>query len=88
MVFMDERCGAWQFGGDEAGGQLEFRVFFPAGADPHVAAIRASGNFQRQLGGQDWDFGAGLPLTVQPGNDPRGVFWSVRTQVAVPRRLL
>ena len=84
MVFMDERCGAWQFGGDEAGGQLEFRVFFPAGADPHVAAIRASGNFQRQLGGQDWDFGGGLPLTVQPGNDPRGVFWSVRTQVAVP----
>ncbi len=84
MVFLDERCGAWQFGGDESGGGLEFRVFFPAGADPHVAAIRVSGDFQQILGGQNWDFTGGLPLTVQPGHDPRGVFWSVRTQVELP----
>jgi pullulanase len=84
MVFMDERCGAWQFGGGETQGALEFRIFFPAGADPHVSAIRVSGDFQHHLGGQDWDFAAGLPLTVQSGNDPRGVYWSVRTQRELP----
>jgi hypothetical protein len=36
------------------------------------------------LGGQDWDFAGGLPLTVESGSDPRGVFWSVRTQLEVP----
>jgi len=81
---MDERCGGWQFGGDETQGALEFRIFFPAGANPHVTAIRVAGDFQHLVGGQDWDFAGGLPLTVQPGNDPRGVFWSVRTQVDVP----
>ena len=84
MVFMDERCGAWQFAGNETQGALEFRIFFPAGASPHVSAIRVSGDFQHHLGGQDWDFAGGLPLTVQPGNDPRGVFWSVRTPLEVP----
>ena len=78
MIFMDERCGAWQFGGNESGSELEFRIFFPAGADPHVAAIRVSGDSQQFLGGQNWDFSGGLPLTVQSSNDPRGVFWSVR----------
>jgi pullulanase len=84
MVFMDERCGGWQFEGDETQGALEFRIFFPAGANPHVTAIRVAGDFQHHLGGQDWDFAGGLPLTVQSGNDPRGVFWSVRTQIELP----
>jgi pullulanase len=84
MVFMDERCGGWQFEGDETEGALGFRIFFPAGADPHVTAIRVAGDFQHHLGGQDWDFADGLPLNEQSGSDPRGVFWSVRTQVEVP----
>src|SRR5215212_10001443 len=84
MVFMDERCGGWQFEGDKTQGALEFRIFFPAGANPHVTAIRVAGDFQHHLGGQDWDFAGGLPLTVQSGGDPRGVFWSVRTQLEVP----
>ena len=84
MVFMDERCGAWQIGADRTRGALEFRIFFPAGADPRVTAIRASGDFQHALGGQDWAFDSGLPLTRQPGDDPRGVFWSARTPVEVP----
>lgn len=84
MVFMDERCGAWQFGGDETRGALEFRIFFPSGTDPRVRAIRVGGNFQHELDSQDWDFGSGLPLEPQPGNDPRGVFWSARTPVDVP----
>jgi hypothetical protein len=50
MVFMDERCGAWQFAGNETQGALEFRIFFPAGVDPHVSAIRVSGDFQHHLG--------------------------------------
>ncbi|HEY5844706.1 MAG TPA: hypothetical protein VIU87_25170 [Mycobacterium sp.] len=87
MVFMVERCGAWQFGGDESGGELEFRIFFPAGADPHVAAIRVSGDFQQFLGHRNWDFSGGLPLAVQSGNDPRGVSWSVRTQGVLPADL-
>jgi len=84
MVFMDERCGGWQFEGDETQGALEFRIFFPAGADPHVTAMRVAGDFQHLMGGQDWDFAGGLPLTVHSGSDPRGVFWSVRTQLEVP----
>ena len=81
---MDERCGGWQFGGDETQGALEFRIFFPAGADPHVSSIKVSGDFQRALGGQDWDFDGGVELSMQPGLDARGVFWSVRTPAEVP----
>lgn len=84
MVFMEERCGAWQFGGDETQGALEFRIFFPAGPDPKVTAIRAAGDFQHALGGQDWDFENGLPLAPQPGHDRRGVFWSARTPGQLP----
>jgi pullulanase len=79
MVFMDELCGAWQIGDGTGPAQAEFRIFFPAGVDPHVTAIRAAGDFQAQLGGQNWDFGVGIPLGVEPRNDPRGTFWSART---------
>lgn len=84
MVFMDERCGAWQVGDDVGQGEVEFRIFFPAGADPHVAAIRVAGSFQNHLGGQDWDFGGGLPLNIEVRNGPGGTFWSARTGADLP----
>lgn len=79
-MYMTERCGAWQVGDDTTQGPLEFRVFLPAGVDPHVASIRVAGDFQGRLGGTDWDFPAGLPL-VRDTSDPRGDFWSVRSGV-------
>jgi len=88
MVFMDERCGAWQVGDDVDAGPVEFRIFIPAGPDPGITAIRVAGDFQALLGGpgnaRNWDFDAGLPLTVEPRNDPRGTFWSVSTGAALP----
>jgi len=75
---MDERCGAWQIGDDPAAGGIEFRIFFPAGADPHISSIVVAGDFQAQLGGKDWDFANGLALARDTG-DPRGDFWSAAT---------
>jgi hypothetical protein len=64
MVFyMQERCGAWQAGGDENSGEIEFRIFLPSSPDPKINAIRVAGDFQPALGGQPWDFENGLPLT-------------------------
>jgi hypothetical protein len=77
---MDERCGAWQAGDDPGEGAIEFRIFFPAGVDPHVTSIVAAGDFQAQLGGKDWDFPGGLALTRDTG-DPRGDFWTARSGV-------
>lgn len=80
MVFMANRCGAWQVGDDIDGGPVEFRILFPHGADPQVTAIRVAGDFQHHLGGQDWDFAGGPVLTVeQRTGDQPGTFWSVRT---------
>jgi pullulanase len=81
-VYMSERCGAWQVGDDPDAGGIEFRVFFPAGVDPHVTAIRAAGDFQAASGGANWDFDGGLPLVRE--TDPRGDFWVARTADAVP----
>jgi pullulanase len=83
MVFMDRRCGSWQIGEHAEAAEVEFRVFFPAGADPHVTGIRAVGDFQTELGDTGWDPSGGIPLTVEPGDDPLGTFWSAR----VPRPL-
>ncbi|HET9873677.1 MAG TPA: alpha-amylase family glycosyl hydrolase [Propionibacteriaceae bacterium] len=74
---MSERCGAWQVGSDPTQGAVEFRVFFPAGFDPQVTAIRVAGDFQVQLGGVNWDFAGGLPLARS--SDPRGAFWVAQT---------
>jgi len=79
---MDERCGAWQVGNDPDSGAIEFRVFFPAGVDPHVTSIVVAGDFQAELGGKDWDFANGFAL-LRDTSDPRGDFWSVATG-AVP----
>jgi 1,4-alpha-glucan branching enzyme len=74
---MAERCGAWQVG-DGPDGPVEFRIFFPAGADPEIDAIRVAGDFQHALGGADWDFAAG-PALQRDDSDPRGTFWVART---------
>ncbi|HEY5248759.1 MAG TPA: hypothetical protein VIJ15_09975, partial [Dermatophilaceae bacterium] len=83
MLFMAERCGAWQVGEDPTHGEIQFRVFLPAGADPHIAAIAAVGDFQSALGGQGWDLASGLPLT-RDTTDARGDFWTARTERPLP----
>ncbi len=78
-MFMEARCGAWQVGDEEAGGPVEFRVFYPAGVDPHVTRLRVIGTFQAALGGTAWDEATALDLSVEPAGDPRGTFWSAST---------
>lgn len=79
MLYMKNRCGAWQLGGDEERGAIEFRLFFPKGFDPDISSIRVAGDFQSQLGGTNWDFPQGLPLT--PRTTPDGTFWEAQTGV-------
>lgn len=81
MLYMDSRLGAWQVGDNPSGGAIEFNIFFPKGADPHVASIRVAGTFQTQLGQTDWDW-TNAPL-LAPSNDPEGVIWSYTTPVAL-----
>jgi pullulanase len=81
-MYMEERCGAWQVGADPDGGAIEFRLFFPGGTDPHIAAIRVGGTFQSALGGTDWDLPGGPALT-RDDSDARGAFWTATTD-AVP----
>jgi pullulanase len=71
--YMAERCGAWQVGDDPAGGEVEFRIYIPAGPDPEIDAIRVAGSFQ------GWDFPGGLELT-KDSIDQEGTFWTARTQ--------
>jgi pullulanase len=68
--------GKW--GDDRDHGAVEFRIFFPAGTDPGVKAIRVAGDFQHLLGGQDWDFAGGLQLVAEPVT-PDGEYLSVTT---------
>ena len=84
MLYMSERCGAWQVGDDPERGEVQFRVFLPAGPDPHIESIRVAGDFQSQLGAKDWDFINGLPLTRDVA-DARGVFWTATTGQSLPK---
>lgn len=77
-MFMQARCGAWQVGDDPDRGAVEFRVFFPAGFDPHVRVIRVVGGFQSQIGGVNWDPATAVTLVREPA-DPRGEFWAAVT---------
>jgi 1,4-alpha-glucan branching enzyme len=79
VLYLDERCGAWQVGEDSESGAVRFRVFLPAGPDPRIASIRVAGDFQAQLGGRPWDFGNGIEL-VCDSSDPRGQFWTATTE--------
>lgn len=78
MLYLDERCGAWQVGEDADRGAVRFRVFLPAGPDPRISSIRVAGDFQAQLGGNAWDFGNGIALEAD-FSDPRGQFWTATT---------
>jgi len=77
MFYMRNRCGAWQAGGDAARGALEFRLFFPRNFDPEIAEIRVAGSFQSKLGGVDWDFPGGVPMTRRDTAD--GTFYETTT---------
>ncbi|HEU5268700.1 MAG TPA: alpha-amylase family glycosyl hydrolase, partial [Jatrophihabitans sp.] len=78
MLYLDERCGAWQVGEDSESGPVRFRIFLPTGPDPQIASIRAAGDFQVPLGGHPWDYGDGIEL-VADRSDPRGWFWTATT---------
>jgi pullulanase len=71
MRYMAERCGAWQVGDDPTGGEVEFKVFLPAGPDPGIDSIRVAGSFQ------GWNFPGGLPMTK--ASHPEGTVWTART---------
>lgn len=45
-----ERLGAWQVDGDDRGGRVQFKLFFPDGFDPQIQSIRVAGDFQKALG--------------------------------------
>jgi len=79
VLYLDERCGAWQVGEDSEQGSVRFRIFLPAGPDPQIRSIRVAGDFQASLGGKPWDFGNGIELTAGAG-DPRGTFWTATTE--------
>jgi hypothetical protein len=60
-------------------------MFFPAGPDPEIDAIRVAGDFQQEPGGSNWDFAGGLPQT-KDSSDPRHVrdaAWSPASRGAV-----
>lgn len=78
MLYISERCGAWQVGDSPTDGAISFRVFFPAGTDPHVAAIHAVGDFQTQLVGPAWDAAHAIALK-RDDSDQRGTFWTAAT---------
>jgi pullulanase len=68
------------FGAVVDGNRVEFRLFFPdrqvdatqyvRGGDPHIEAIRVTGDFQSHLGADNWDFSR-APL-MQRQDHPNG----------------
>jgi glycosidase len=74
LFHTDQKLGAVQIDGGTAGGNVQFRLFFPEGFDTKIAAIRAAGDFQT---GTPWDFPTGLPLTKT--TTPDGDFWAKAT---------
>jgi pullulanase len=82
MQYMASRLGAWQVGDDLTQGAVEFNVFFPSGADPHIAELQVTGSFQSQLGGTDWDFTSAPQLTQHAHAE--GSMWTYTTPKALP----
>jgi pullulanase len=76
---MDRRIGAWQVGADPDRGAVQFTIFYPSGADPHVASIRVAGSFQSQLGQNAWDWTVAPQMTRS--EDPEGTLWTYSTPV-------
>lgn len=79
---MDSRLGAWQVGDDPTSGAVEFKLFFPDPADPHITSIAVAGTFQTALGQTDWDFATAPHL--QKHAHPEGAIWSYTTPVSLP----
>ncbi|HEY0582561.1 MAG TPA: alpha-amylase, partial [Chloroflexota bacterium] len=82
MKYMDERLGAWQIGDAVDAGAVEFKLFLPAGADPHITSIRVPGSFQSELGQPAWDFLSAPSLVQQP--HPEGTLWTYTTPLDLP----
>jgi pullulanase len=82
LFHIKENLGAVQIDGDSSSGRVQFRLFFPAGFDPHVKEIRVAGNFQAQLGGTDWDFAGGPTLTKT--SQAEGDFWTLALSPPLP----
>jgi 1,4-alpha-glucan branching enzyme len=82
LFHIKERLGAWQIDGDETKGRVQFKLFFPAGFDPKIQEIRVAGDFQGKLGGANWDFPGGLPMTRIDRLE--GAFWSGVTDRQLP----
>jgi pullulanase len=82
LFHITEQLGAVQIGGDEISGQVQFRLFFPAGSDPEIEEIRVAGNFQGLIGGTDWDF-AGGPL-LEKASRAEGTFWTLLIPNVLP----
>lgn len=61
--YMGERCGAWQIDGDASKGASSSGCSSRKGADPEVENIAVAGSFRSALGGTDFDYPSGLPLT-------------------------
>lgn len=80
---MGQRMGAWQVSGDQDGGAVEFKLFFPKSPDPQIDSIRVAGDFLSVLGTANWDFPNGPELTAADTDE--GTIWSFRTPVDLPR---
>ena len=85
MDYMKNRLGAWQVGGDDTAGRVEFKLFFPTTPDPEIASIRVGGDFQQQISAfADWDFANGFMLKPSP-SDSEGTVWSCIPNSALRR---
>jgi 1,4-alpha-glucan branching enzyme len=82
LFHINEQLGAWQIDGDDTQGTVVFKLFFPAGFDPQIQAIRVSGDFQQALGGTNWDFSGGPLMTRAERSE--GTFWSWATDHQLP----
>jgi 1,4-alpha-glucan branching enzyme len=97
-MYMKERFGAWQVGGDPDRGAAEFKLFFPDRAkdptqfeenshipdygDPKIASIQVAGDFQEHLAQERWDFENGSEMTREA--HAKGWVWTYRTEAALP----
>ena len=82
MLYMKERCGAFQVGSDREVAEIEFRVFLPSGPDPEIEFIRVAGEFNSSSAEKRGIREA--RCCCRPGAMPAGDFFSARTHAAVP----
>ena len=78
MDYVRERLGAWQVGDDANAGAIAFKIFFPAGADPHITSIRVPGSYQSV----PWDW-VNAP-TMTRSQTAEGTLYSYTTDNELP----